>query len=490
MSFPLPMGFGFGLGLPVHLASGGHVFGYGAVCEQHEFLDEPVGFLGEFLVYADGLAVLVNVHLHFRAVEVHGAGGETLFAQLQGQFVEDEHGFLHLGGDHPAFASGSELLLHGPVSGFDDGLGQFIVKTVVGDNVGAAEPGVDDFGLGRQFKDGREGEFFLVGAQGAKLVGEFLRQHGDGAVHQIDGGAAGLGLLVHRGVRPYVPSDIGNMDAHFVVAVFQFAEAQGVVKVFGIGGVYGESEHLPEVPAMGAVLVRNLFRNGIGRIFYAFFEAVGQAELRQDGVHLRLVLPGHAQHVHHMAVGARSASFPAVHHGGHLHAPLPAFRDGDGDVVGHGLGAHEHPGLFAHDVEESHERLLRALHDGDNLSAAALGLAHFLLRYSHPHRVSVQGAPRLGGFHIDVFFLPFDAYEGKSLAGHQYFSLEFGNKTGFLLVILSVGTVLSFRHFCSFYCTKIRKICRSFKRVQKGPFPPPKHIQKTKRVRNRPVLPR
>ena len=47
------------------------------------------------------------------------------------------------------------------------------------------------------------------------------------------------------------------MDTHLVVAVFQFTEAQGIVEVLGVGGVYGKGEHLAEISPVRAVLVRD-----------------------------------------------------------------------------------------------------------------------------------------------------------------------------------------------------------------------------------------
>ncbi len=384
-------------------------------------------------MYANGLSVFVHVYLHLRALEVHGAGLEAAVPELEGQFVEDEDGFLDIGRHFLGLCA------------FDDGLGALVVEAVVGYDVGAAKPGVDDLGLGREFEHGAEAQLFLVGAQGAQLVGEFLRQHGHGAVYKVYGCSAGLRLLVHGGVRAHVPGYIGNVHAHLEVAVFELPEAEGVVKVLGVGGVDGEGERVPEVPPVGAVFVGDGLGDAVGRILHLFLKAVGKAELGQDGVHLGVVLSGHAQHVHHVAEGACGTALPAVHDGCYLHAFDAAFRNGDGDVVGHGLGAHEHPGLVSHNVQDSHERAARAFYDGDNLAAAAFGFAGLLLRDGHPYDISVEGAARLGGFYVNVFFLSFYVDKDEAVTGHDGFSLILGNDL-FLFMVFPVGTVFSSGH--------------------------------------------
>ena len=424
-------------GLASHLAARGDVFRHVLVRQEHELLDEPVGFLGELLAHGDGLAVLVDIDLHFGAVEADGAGGETLLAQFQGQFVEGEDGFLHLVRDNAAFRAFAELFDHRVVPGVDDGLGEFIGEPVVGDDFRPAEPGVDDLRERGDLEHGGEGELLLVRAQGAQLVGEFLRQHGHGAVHQIDGGAAGLGLGVHRRPGLHVVRDVGDMDAHLVVAVVQLAERQGVVVVLGIRRVDGEGEDLPEVLATGAVLVGDFVGNGIRGVLHGLVELVRKAELRQDGVHLGVVLAGHAQHVHDVADGARLAARPLVHDGRDLHAAHAAFRDGDRDVVGHRLGRHEHPGLLPDDMENAHERLLGTFEDGDDLAAAAPDIAFPLLGDRHPHGIPVQGAPGLGGLDENVFLLSFDPHENEPFPGHHRGPHVFGDDPYFLLPLLS-----------------------------------------------------
>ena len=76
------------------LGHAAYLLGYGAVGQQHEFLDQLVGVLRHLKVNTDGFALLVYLELHLIAVEVDGSGGEAAFAQLLGQAVQLEHFFL------------------------------------------------------------------------------------------------------------------------------------------------------------------------------------------------------------------------------------------------------------------------------------------------------------------------------------------------------------------------------------------------------------
>ena len=63
--------------------------------------------------------------------------------------------------------------------------------------------------------------------------------------------------------------------------------------------------------------------------------------------------------------------------------------------------------------------IISPLQHGDDLSAATLGAAHFLLCHCHPHRIPMQGSAGFGRFHVHVFLLPFYAHEHESFARHK-----------------------------------------------------------------------
>ena len=74
------------------------------------------------------------------------------------------------------------------------------------------------------FEHSRESQLVLVRAQGAEPVGKLLRKHRDSPVHEIDGSSALLGDLVQRRARLDIIGNIGDVHAHFEIAVVKFDE--------------------------------------------------------------------------------------------------------------------------------------------------------------------------------------------------------------------------------------------------------------------------
>ena len=61
-----------------------------------------------------------------------------------------------------------------------------------------------------------------------------IRQHGYGAVYQVDAGGTLLCLLVDDGTLGDVVGDVGNMDAHFPQPIHR-PDGQCIVEVLRIG---------------------------------------------------------------------------------------------------------------------------------------------------------------------------------------------------------------------------------------------------------------
>ena len=87
------------------------------------------------------------------------------------------------------------------------------------------------------------------------------------------------------------------MYADFPKAVLQLAQRQRIVKVLRIFRIDGEGNNAAKIFAPGTVLVGDLGRNAVGRFFHLFRIRVGQAELGQNGVHLRIVIAGFAENI-------------------------------------------------------------------------------------------------------------------------------------------------------------------------------------------------
>jgi len=88
-----------------------------------------------------------------------------------------------------------------------------------------------------------------VRAQAADISGEFERQHGDGAVGEVDAGTAQAGFLIERGVGCDVLGDIGDVDLQFEIVVGQLADQDCVVEVAGGFTVDGDDGESAEVAA-------------------------------------------------------------------------------------------------------------------------------------------------------------------------------------------------------------------------------------------------
>ena len=85
--------------------------------------------------------------------------------------------------------------------------------------------------------------------QAANVGREFKRQHGDGAVREINAGAAQARFLVKRGVGRYVLRHIGNVDLQFEIAVGESAHGDGIVEVARGLTVDGDDRQGAEVTA-------------------------------------------------------------------------------------------------------------------------------------------------------------------------------------------------------------------------------------------------
>ncbi len=352
-----------------------YVFGDGAVGQEHEFLDEPVGLLAFFDVDADGLGVFVELEFHLLGLEVDGAGFEACLAEARGEGVEGHDGV----GDGSAVAC----------AGVDDGLRFLVGHAAVAADDGLAHPAFEDFGFGVHLHDDAEAELLLVLAQRADIVAEFFGQHGDGAVDEVDAGAAVVGLAVDGAAGLYIVRHIGDVHAHFDVTVFQLAVGEGVVEVLGVGGVDGEGEHVAEVAAGGHLFFGG-FADFLGLVFGLFGELQGEVVFGEDGLHLHVVVAGFAQALDHFAHGVVHAFGPVGHLHEHLLAVFGAAEvvDVDEDVDVHGAAVADHEGEALLLLDDADEACLGALDDFHHLS---FGLVHLALReHEHADGVAVQ----------------------------------------------------------------------------------------------------
>ena len=201
--------------------------GDGFVGFDHEHFDHGVGEGGAFGLGVDDVSLVVVDEFSFGEFEgehaIFLAAFLEYFRQLLHFFDEFDDGGIEAGG----FA-------------FED-----LVDFIVGEAAGGAdeavgEAGFEDFAVLVEFDIGGFGEAVLVLLEGAQVVADVFGEHGDDVLGEVNAGASLVCLFVERGVGGDEGADVGDVDAEEVLVVGQFAEADGVVEVAGIGGVDGD----------------------------------------------------------------------------------------------------------------------------------------------------------------------------------------------------------------------------------------------------------
>ena len=359
-----------------HLAD---VLGYLAVSQQHELLDKLVGVLCHMDMDSGGPALLVDVKLLLLAVEGHRAAIlKTTAAQLLRHLVE--HG---------------EFVGQVALAGLQD-----VLSLLVGESPVAACHRMADFVflhlcLGIHLHDDRVGEFVLVGSQRADVVAQFLGQHGDGAVHQIDRGGTLVSLLVDDGAWGDIVAHVGDVHTDFPVSVLKFLDGQGVVKVLGVGGVDGERRHVAHVASAGNLLGGDAVVEGFGSLGHIFGVLVRQTELGQDGMDFGIVLASHAQHVNDLADGRVGVLGPLHDFYNRLVARAASCQliQGDKDVGSEKLAVGGQLGKVFHHLQRADKDLLLALEDFHYLGFRLQAVTR--RTDVDQHAVAVQGVHRV-----------------------------------------------------------------------------------------------
>ena len=94
-------------------------------------------------------------------------------------------------------------------------------------------------------------------SQTADIGREFEGQHGDGAVGEIDAGAAQARFLIERGIRRHILSHVGDVDLQLEVTVGEITHGDGVVEIARGFSVDGDDGKGAEVAAVAKFLRRN-----------------------------------------------------------------------------------------------------------------------------------------------------------------------------------------------------------------------------------------
>ena len=261
---------------------------------------------------------------------------------------------------------------------------------------------VVDVGLVVNLEDYAEGQFLLVGTQRADVVAEFLGQHGDGAVDEVDRGATVQGLAVDGRAFLHVVRHVSDMHAHFPVSIGQLLEAYGIVEVFGIGRVDGDGEHLAEVAALLDFVIADRNRYSIGFFFNFFWKLYRIFVGGQDAFHLHVVLARFAEHSDNLTEGVARSVGPVHEMDDDFLAVFGTVEVAtrDEDIHGHPfyIGANED--IAVADAQQADELSMAALQHLHNLAFGLRVVA--LWEHRHANTVAMQSLVSVTGCDEDV----------------------------------------------------------------------------------------
>ena len=150
------------------------------VGEEHELLDQLVGFVGGLFFDPVGSALRIEQDPQFGKIEIKGTLSKPLPAESRGEVPS-------------TLEKAVEVVLGGttePEKGFG------ISETVAGVDDRAGEAGGTGFAFGIEANEGGVGEALFVGAEGAEAVRKTGREHGDDAVNEIHAVGSLAGLMI------------------------------------------------------------------------------------------------------------------------------------------------------------------------------------------------------------------------------------------------------------------------------------------------------
>ena len=188
---------------------------------------------------------------------------------------------------------------------------------------------------------------------------------------------------------------VGDVYTDFPVAVLEFFDREGIVKVLGIGGVDGKSGHTAHIAALCYLLRSDTGIQGFGGLGHILRVLVGQAELGQDGVDLGIVLTGDTQHVNHLADGRVGVLGPIDNLDDHLVAGPSSCQlvQRDEDVGSQEFAVCSQLCEVLHHLQGAHKHLFLAL---ENFYYFGFGLHSVSCSADvHQHAVAVQGMHRV-----------------------------------------------------------------------------------------------
>ncbi len=389
-----------------------------------------VGFFRLFHISFDGFSFLIQFKTYFRGVEVDGSVFKADIPHDSSEFIQFQDIFHRL-----------------PLFRFNNFLYFLVGKPAVGTNDCFSEPLTQHLCFVVYFKNGRESQLIFIRAQGANTVREFFGQHGNHAVHEIDGGCSFVRFGIQYRVGFHVIRHIGNVHTHFPQAIAKTLQGDGIIKIFGIRRVNGDGPHFPVIFPVGNLLFRNLHVDFFGFLFYIFRKSEWKIKIGKDRFHLHIVVAGFSQHFCYFTKRVVRMLGPI----GNFHQYFFAvsgffyltFRNKN--IVGHGLAVGHHKTKIFAQFENTDVVYLLPLQNFHNL---AFGFVFFSFwEEKHFYMIAVQRMMHVVGGNKNIF-APFI---GKDISFPRFFQF-YGSGDVFLFVsqrfqFVCMQNKFSFLHF-------------------------------------------
>ena len=159
----------------------------------------------------------------------------------------------------------------------------------------------------------------------------------------------------------------------------------------------------------------------IRSILYLSLKLIWKCILCEDRMHFRIILSRLSQHIYNVSPRSRSATFPVINNGSHLHSicrekfPCQCNRY----IIRHDTALHKYPRLSASYMQDSDERFPRAFDYLGHYSFSTLRLG-LLSQHTHPHNIAIQRTQSLGSLYEHILAIPFGYHKNITLTGHLH----------------------------------------------------------------------
>src|ERR1035437_8957316 len=382
------------------------VSGDALVGRQHELLDDAVGDIARRARDAGHGAQFVELDERFRQVEIDGAAAHALLVEHQRQLLHQ------LEARHQRLVA----LAHNGVAfeqQVDVGVGHALGAT----HHAGGELLAHHLAMMIDLHQRGEHQAIHVGDERAQVGGELVGQHGDGAIREVNAGAAQLGFQIDGRSGAHIVADVGDVDVQGEVAVREATDPDGVVEIARRLAIDGDDGHVAEVAAPLDVGLGDPSGHRLRLLDDLGRELVGQVGLADDDLHVDAKIVGVAENFDHAADRGRAAlgilqQFDVDHHAVQFGDARHVGRGHPDAVERGGAGGREfhavwnidplmNPAIGGHDVAAAPADFEFADHGGmgalQHLDDVAIGAAAGLdARDAHDHAVAMHGL--FGGF--------------------------------------------------------------------------------------------